>query len=83
MIPLLMGAPNQQNHNAMTGFVVSSPTRPSHTVYLERVRARGRHDSPERADPIRRGAQLEAHQPDWRLPLAQGCRARKSQVASP
>ena len=48
MIPLLMGAPNQQDHNAMTGFVVSSPTRPSHTVYLERVRARGRHDSPER-----------------------------------
>ena len=51
--------------------------------------ARAHRDSPERADNTRRDAhppltaQVGAHQPDWRLPLAQGRRARKPKVTSP
>ena len=51
--------------------------------------ARCRRDSPERADNIRRDAhppltaQVGGHQPDWRLPLAQGRRAWKPHVTSP
>ena len=51
--------------------------------------ARGHCDSPEWTNNTRRDAyspltaQVGAHQPDGRLSLAQGCRARKPQGASP